>query len=183
MIDKEYEFKIYKDSDLDHYKKEFDKVDCIRLDLRNTKLSKDKFQELFERLTVTSHKLNALQIDISDFDRLDDDYISYMSMSIRSLNLKTFIFNFSECQLTDSQFECLVYDSLMAMTKLEKLYLFMENIKFDECKAKILEKLFSKLKGLEYLYMDLKKNKLEKDDIAMFEKCFAHVYTKEIIYE
>jgi len=132
---------------------------------------------------VTSHKLNALQIDISDFDKLDDDFISYMSMCIRSLNLKTFIFNISEIQLSDSQFESLIYDSLMAMVKLEKLYLFMENIKFDEPKMKYLEKLFLKLKNLDYLFMDLKKNKLEKDDIALFEKYIAHIPSKEILYE
>ena len=180
MIEQQYEFKIIKDHDVDTFKKDFDKIDSIKLDLKNNKLHKVKFLELFERLSVT--KLSYFQLDLSNYDGLDNEKFEAIVNCIRNWNLKTFILLISGVKLTDTQFDSLVFESLRTMNNLENLYLDIQNINFSKSKMKTLEHLIPKMENLNNIFINLRNNNLLKEDIAHISKEIQHIPAREFLF-
>ena len=180
MLDKQYEFKIIKDKDIENFKKDFDKVDTIKLDLKNNKLSASKFEELFDRLSRT--KIAYFQLDLSNYSDLDNEKLESIVKCLRCWNLKTLILLFSQVKIADSQFESLIYESIHMNSNLENLYLHLENINFDSNKMSTLEKLIPKLKNLQNIYINIKSNNLKKEEITKLSKAMNHVPTREFLW-
>ena len=180
MLESQYEFKIIKDHDVDSFKKDFDKVDSIKLDLKNNKLHKAKFLELFERLSVT--KLNYVLIDFTNYDGLDSEKFEAFVNCIRNWNPKTLILLLSGIQMSDTQFESLIYESLRTMNNLENFYLDIQDIKFNKNKMKSLEKLIPKLVNLSNIFINLKKNNLHNEDISHISKEIQHIPAREFLF-
>lgn len=181
MLESQYEFTIIKDKDIDTYRKDFDKVDTIKLDLKKNKLSYPKFEELFDRLSRT--KLTYFQLDMSNYADLDNEKLSCIVKCIRNWNLKTLILLFPHVKFTDPQFESLIFESIKTMTNLENLYLDLENINFDSNKMRTMEKLIPKIKNLQNIFINIKSNNLSKDDIAKLSKELNHIPVREFIWE
>jgi hypothetical protein len=181
MIEEQYEFRILKDKDIDTYKSDFDKVDKIKLDLKKNKLHPIKFVELFDRLSRT--KMSYFQLDMSNTSDLDDDKLDAIVKCIRVWNLKSLILLFSNVKLTDTQFESLIFESIQTMTNLENLYLDLENIDFDENKLHTLERLIPKLKNLQKIFLNIKRNKITRNEIERLGKNLKHISSQELIFE
>jgi hypothetical protein len=181
MFEDQYRFAIKKDLDVDISKKDFDKVDTIALDLKHNKLKKAKFMELFERLSV--RKFENLEIDLREYDGLDDDKVLALIDCVRNYNLKTFILILSDINLTDDEFEGLIYKTMEKMTNLEKLHLELENINMTEIKRKVIEKILTKLKNIDTVYINLKRNKLTPQDISHISKAMHHIPNQDFVCE
>jgi hypothetical protein len=180
MVDQSYEFKIIKDHDVDSLKSDFDKVDIMKLDMKNNKLSKVKFDELFERLAAT--KLQYFQLDFMNYEGLDSDKIDSMVKCLRSWNLKTLILLFSGVKMSDDHFESLVFETLRTHTNLENLYLDLERCNLSKSKLRTLERIIPKLDNLSNLFINVKNNDLEKTDIVHISKEIQHIPTRELLF-
>jgi hypothetical protein len=179
MIDTQFDFKICKDHDVDTYKKDFDKVDKIRLDMKNNKLSTLKFEELFERLSAT--KIEYFQLDISNFDKINSEMFEAIIKCIRTWNLKTLILQISGINISDSQFESLIFESLRTMTNLQNLYLDMERVGWNKNKNRSIERLIPQLESLNNIFLNVKNNNLTKDEIEGISKMIKHIPSREFI--
>jgi hypothetical protein len=180
MLESQYEFKIIKDHDVDAFKKDFDKVDSIKLDLKSNKLHKAKFLELFERLAVT--RLNYVQIDLTNYDGLDSEKFEALVNCIRNWNPKTLILLLSGVKMSDTQFDSLMFESLRTMNSLENLYLDLQNTDFNKNKMKSLEKLLPKLESLNNIFLNLKSNNLHTEDITHISKEIQHIPAREFLF-
>lgn len=180
MLEDQYKFDIIKDSDIEQYKTDWDKVDTIKLILKHNKLSIPKFEELFQRLSAT--KIENLEIDLTDYEHLDQDRIQALVDCVRGMNLKTFVFLLSNVSLKDNQFNQLIYDTMENMFNLKTLYLELENVGMNSNKVKTLENLLSKHQNIKSLYINLKKNNLTKDDVAHVSKVTMHIPSRDIIF-
>jgi hypothetical protein len=180
MLDTQYDFSIIKDKDIDNFKKDFDKVDTIKLDLKNNKLHPSKFEELFDRLSRT--KISYFQLDLTNYSDLDNEKLESIVKCLRCWNLKTLILLFSHVKFANPQFESLIYESIHMNSNLENLYLDLENINFDSNKMRTLEKLIPKLKNLQNIYINVKSNHLTKEEITKLSKAMNHVPVREFIW-
>jgi len=180
MLEKQFEFKIIKDHDVDAFKKDFDKVDSVKLDLRNNKLHKNKFEELFERLAAT--RIQYFSMDLSNYENLDEDKFESIVKCLRNWNLKTLILFIPGVKLNDNQFESLFYESLRTMSNLENLYLDMENTNFNKSKMRALERVLPKLENLNNVYINIKNNNILKDDITTISKEIQNIPARELLF-
>jgi hypothetical protein len=180
MVDKQYEFKIIKDHDVDNFKKDFDKVDTVKLDLKMNKLHKIKFQELFERLAAT--RLNYFLLDLTNYDGLDSDKVEAIINCIKNWNLKTLILCLQGVKLNDNQFNSLFYESIRTMTNLENLYIDLENSGATKSKLKSLEHLIPKMNKLNNIFLNLRNNKIEKEDVNQISKEIQHIPAREFLF-
>ncbi len=180
MVDQAYEFKIIKDHDVDSLKNDFDKVDTVKLDLKNNKLHKAKFEELFERLSVT--KIQYFQLDLANYEGLDADKFEAIVKCLRSWNLKTLILLFSGVKLADDQFESLIFETFRTHTNLENLYLDLESIGFSKNKMRTLERIIPKLENLNNIYINLKNNDLGKNEIVQLSKEIQNIPARELLF-
>lgn len=175
-----YDFEVIKNADIEKYKHDFDKVDTIKLDLRNNKLSKGKWEELFQRLSAT--KIIHFQLNLDNYDELDDSKVMDLVDCLKVWNLHSLVLNFSNVKLTDAQFEQIFYEAICMMTKLVKLAIDIENVKFDEFKARCLEKLLQKLQLKEF-YLNIRRNHVSKDELARITKFMSHIPSRELLIE
>jgi hypothetical protein len=180
MVDQNYDFKIIKDHDVDTLKSEFDKVDSIKLDLKNNKLSKVKFDELFERLSVT--KLQYFQLDLMNYEGMHPDKLESIIKCLRSWNLKTFILLFSGVKISDNDFESLLFETLRTHTNLENLYLDLERCGLSKNKLRTLERIIPKLENLSNIYINLKNNDLVKNEIVQLSKEIQHIPARDLLF-
>lgn len=179
MFESQYEFKVIKDHDVDSFRKDFDKVNRIKLDLKNSHLSTIKFLELFERLAAT--KIEYFQLDLSNLALTNEMYEAIIKC-VRCWNLKTLILLFAGIKLTDNQFHSLVYESFRTMSNLENLYLDFESMGWSSNKSKSLEQVIPKLDSLNNIFINLRNNSLAKEDIQGISKVIQHIPAKEFVF-
>jgi len=179
MSENLYEFKIIKDHDVEVCKKDFDKLNKIKLDLRNNKLSIIKFEELFERLSIT--RIEIFELDLS-YTECSSSALECINKCLRFWNLKTLILKIVGIKISDSDFDSLIYESLKLMSNMTNLYLDLESLnKWTHNKSRSMNKLFSKLQ-LEKIYINLKNASCNKEDMEEISKSIKHISTKELIF-
>ncbi len=179
MLENQYRFQIHKNDDIEKYRKDFDKIDNIILDLRDHKLNHEKFNELFERLSMT--KIHDACIDFSNTP-LDKLQVESFLKAIRTWNLRRCSLNFQNVPFSDEHFNSIV-DALRYMANLEKLSLNFQNCKINEEKIRALEKIVEKLTNLECLELDLSRNNLKKEEIVNLSKIMNNIRTRELKWE
>jgi hypothetical protein len=179
MLDQQYRFTIHKDEDIDKYRKDFDKINHIHLDLRNHKLSNDKFIELFERLSAT--KLEDAHFDFEGLC-FEESELSAIIKCLSCWDLRKCSLNFDNVRIPDTQFERLI-DALRFMGSLEKLNLRFRNIGMNDYKLKALCQHLEKVHNLENFFIDISGNGLEKEQIVHLSKVMNGFKARELIWE
>ncbi len=186
MLESEYEFTIHKDKDVDLYRKDFDKINKVKLVLpKACKITQNKFDELFERLSVT--KIEYFQLDmteaISSTTLSTADMLYAINKCIRCWNLKTFILQIPHLKLSNDQVDGLIYESLRNMTNLENLYVDLSGcVDTHSIVARAFEKLIPRLKSLENIFINMKECKLAKEEMNSISNVIKHVKVREFLF-
>lgn len=175
----QHEFKIEKNEDIEKCKNDFAKVDHIHLDLKNSTLDDNKFEELCSTLKERSN-LKIFQLDISDLE-MNDKKIDNFVNCFKNWNLRHFHINISNIKFTDDQFKKF-FEPLLNMSNLQKLHLIMENVNMNDCKRKFIEDLIEKCNNLTDVSLNIKNNNLSLEQMDRLRKLIDPVPTRELLW-
>jgi hypothetical protein len=179
MIDSQYIFKIQKNQDVENAKSDLFKVNILKLELQNQKLSMEKFLELFEVLAEV--KLTEFYLNLSNLT-LDDTQVNAICAALSNWNLRVLEINVNNVSLTEYQFDKIFHDALVEMVNLESFAINAEGTKMNATKIKSLEKLIDRLPNLDSVKFNFKNNGLATSDIADLSKMMNLFSSRDILF-
>lgn len=156
------EFKISSNDDVDRFKKEIGTSQRIHLDLKETKLEKTKFTDLFEKLS-TIKNLNEFQIDMSHTSIDDDRTSSFVNALSSFTDLKILNLNFEKVKISESNFDKIIKS--INNTRLERLYLNFNNVELTKKMRESMMSLVKDSSSLTSVSINTKSSKISKEDV------------------
>ena len=162
MIQQKSDFKISSPQDIDTFKNSIGKTDSVHLDLKDSKLEKNQFIEIFDKLAETKKK--EFHLDLANTLMEDDKIDAFVKCFNSWDSLKNLRINFSNMKFSETQFSKIL-DSVQNLKNLEKLQMNLKNVNLNRKMRTRLESLFENLPGVKELAINTKSSTVTEEDV------------------
>ena len=161
--------------------KEGTKLDTVKIDLKGETLDKQKFNDLFKKLSEVKG-LHKVDLDLTKYP-LDNEQIELVNKAFKNMDeIREVNVHFSETKFEDNQFEKLLHDSLAGKKSIEKIHLVMENVNMSDTKRRTIEKLVNSLPNLKNVHINLQRNNMTNEDLIELHRLIFHFPHKILLW-
>jgi len=177
--DKHLDFKILDNKDVDYVKKTVTKTDTpkIHLDLKENKLSDEKFIELFNCLSQVNQE--EFHFDMSNL-KINDEKIQAIYKCFEKWNIKHLEIHLTKTKFTDSQFKTLI-KAIKSFKNLYFLHLELEDMALTKNQKSELENMLNEIPTLRNIYINIRNNQIDESDIEIYKKLLKDVKIKTLL--
>ena len=154
------------------------KVNHLHVTISQKEILNYNFSVLFNKLSKLE-PYNRFHLDMNNFS-IDDEKIEIIIEAVKNWQLREINFNISNTNLSDSQFDKLLFSSLSSIKTLEKVHLILENVQLNANKIKTINSILSSLPNLKHVFLNIKNNKVNLEDLTDLNKAIQKFYSREI---
>jgi ATP phosphoribosyltransferase regulatory subunit HisZ len=130
---------------------------------------------------LCQNKLKIFQVDFKNFE-LNEEKINIITNCLKNWDLNHFHIDLSNVKINDSQLENLFYP-LRNMKNLKKLHLVFENMDMNEKRRTYIQNFIKELPNLISVRLNIKNNKLTKDEIDSFRQLLNSYQDNELLHD
>ncbi len=166
------QMQISKPEDIENFKSSVGKATQIQLNMKDAKIEKKDFIEIFDKLAET--KKTEFKLDLSNTE-MDDERISSLTNCLTKWDsLKDLSINFSNIKFSDKQFSQMI-NSIQNNQSIEKLQLNLNNVDLDRKMRKNLETLFEKVPNMKEVAINTKNSNITQEDVQRINSLISTV--------